>query len=94
MQNWNYGNIHLHSYPHVPFSKTPLKKIFERSFSSKGSRYTVHASPLNFANDSWEGIWGGNYKMISCLDMKNTDSFYIIDTGVSGNVLSPFYDDQ
>ncbi|KAL4430319.1 hypothetical protein ABPG74_019478 [Tetrahymena malaccensis] len=93
MQKWFYGELHQHHFIHIPFSKTPLKSLFERSYKSKGSKYTVHVSALDFQNDSWKGIWGGNYKMIASLD-QSQDSYFILDTGVSGNFLSPHYDDQ
>ena len=48
MTTWSYGRLHRHSYVHIPFSKTPLKKLYERSYSAKGSRFTVHVSKKDF----------------------------------------------
>lgn len=70
MNKWFYGDIHKNHFKHVPFSQTPFVNIFERSYPSKGSKYTVHASSKDFAHDSWNGIYGGNYKMICSLDQK------------------------
>ena len=79
---------------HIPFSKTPLKKLFERSYSAKGSKFTVHVSKKDFQNDSWDSMYGGNIKLINSLDQVNSTSYYILDTGTSGNILSAHYDDQ
>lgn len=65
---WTYGFLHRSVYPHTPFSRTALKPLFERSYSSKGSKFTVHVSTMDFGNESWNGIWGANYKMIASLD--------------------------
>ena len=68
MNQWKYGRIHFHRHPHMPFSKTNLWPIFERSWESKGSKFTVHLSDPDLKNDNWEGMRGGNYKMICSLD--------------------------
>ncbi|EGR30548.1 hypothetical protein IMG5_129652 [Ichthyophthirius multifiliis] len=94
INDWKYGKLHSHRHPHVPFSKTNLWPIFERSWESKGSKHTIHLSLPNLKNDNWEGLRGGNYKMIASLDQQNSNSYYIIDTGISGYPFSKHYTDQ
>ncbi len=43
-------------------------------------------------NDRFYGIHSGNSKIVVSLD-RSEKSYYIIDTGNSGNILSRHYDD-
>ena len=93
MDDWQWGRIHKMDYPHGTFSITPLKPIFHRSTPAQGNGRTVNVARMKMETDSFAGVWSANMKMVSSL-REGDSSFIIVDTGVSGNVFSPHYDDQ
>ena len=92
-KKWNYGSLHKVKYNHVPFSETPLKPIFHREFPAPGNRRTVNVASWYVLFHELKGIHSGNLRMVA--DMApGSKSYFIIDSGVSENFMSPHYDDQ
>ena len=93
MDDWQWGRVHKMDYPHGTFSITPLRPLFHRSTPAQGNGRTANVARMKMETDSFAGVWSANMKMVASL--KEGDSSYIIvDTGVSGNLFSPHYDDQ
>lgn len=42
--DWQWKNVHVNEYPHVPFSFTPLKPLFHREVPIGGNANTVKVS--------------------------------------------------
>ena len=90
---WKWKYLHRQRLAHLPFTETPLRFFFDRTFYSSGTRRTVYVSTYNMRKEEFDGIHGGNYIMIVSLAKNDTD-FYLLDSGVSDNVFSRHYDDQ
>ena len=46
--DWQWKNVHVNEYPHIPFSFTPLKPFFHREVSIGGNGNTVKVSKYSF----------------------------------------------
>lgn len=71
---------------------TPLKIFFERSYVGEGNRRTINVGGVNHLPDNWDSWYSPNYRQIIDLSEAN-DSYYVLDTGISENIFSPYYDD-
>ncbi|EGR31980.1 penicillin amidase family protein, putative [Ichthyophthirius multifiliis] len=92
-KKWNWGNVHNHRFDHKPFSQSLLWFIFERSYIGQGNKRTINVGGVNHIPDKWDSWYTANFRMI--LDFQGIDnSWWVIDTGVSENPFSNFYDDQ
>lgn len=88
-QIYNWGEIHIKRYSHNLYSFTPLKMLFERYSYVGGNKYSLDAT---CQNSDLSSFMAANYRAIYDLDDENGKSYWIIDTGVSGDVFSPYYD--
>lgn len=92
-ESWQWGAVHKHRFDHKPFSQTPLRKIFERSYVGEGNRRTINVGGVNHLPNNWESWYSPNYRQVTDLSESN-ESFYVLDTGISESIFSPHYDDQ
>ena len=90
--NWKWGSLHTIDYPHQPLSATPLKSIFHREYPGFGNKRTVNVAMYQLENN-FKGIHTANYRLVASLD-ESQESYYSIDSGISGNAFSKHYDDQ
>ncbi|MBK8796347.1 MAG: penicillin acylase family protein, partial [Anaerolineales bacterium] len=89
---WRWDRIHITQYPHNPFSQVSyLKWLFHRTIANGGDRYTVNVAPVNLDDPYVQTHSPGYRHIVDLSDMAN--SRFMITTGLSGNVLSPHYDD-
>ncbi|HQY89988.1 penicillin acylase family protein [Caldilinea sp.] len=92
MNAWRWDRIHITQYPHNPFSQVSyLKWLFHRTIANGGDRYTVNVAPVNLDDPYVQTHSPGYRHIVDLSDMAN--SRFMITTGLSGNVLSPHYDD-
>ena len=66
--DWTWGKLHVNSYEHLPWSKTPLKYLYHRDVPWGGNENTVNVS-IYFRSKSYEkpiisSVAGSNYKQI------------------------------
>jgi penicillin amidase len=57
-----------------------------------GNKRTINVGGVNHIPDKWDSWYTANYRMVVDLDLNNK-SYWIIDTGVSENPFSVYYDD-
>jgi len=91
---WQWGKLHTLTIYH-PFGKSSsLMGYFMNigPFPMGGSFATVNPQPYRLSNP-WEGYHGASLRyIIDFSNMKN--SLRVIPAGISGNFMSPHYDDQ
>jgi penicillin amidase len=94
IDEWKWGKLHTLTFYH-PFGKaSPLMGYFMNigPFPMGGSIATVNPQPYRLSNP-WGGYHGASLRYIIDLsNMKN--SRRVIPAGISGNFMSPHYDDQ
>jgi penicillin amidase len=94
MDDWKWGKLHTLTFYH-PFGKSSsLMGYFMNigPFPMGGSFATVNPQPYRLSKP-WEGYHGASLRyIIDFSDMKN--SLRVIPAGISGNFMSPHYDDQ
>jgi len=94
VDDWIWGKLHTLTIYH-PFGKSSsLMGYFMNigPFPMGGSFATVNPQPYRLSNP-WEGYHGASLRhIIDFSNMKN--SLRIIPAGISGNFMSPHYDDQ
>ena len=95
MTKWRWGTAHHALFEHLPFSQFPvLDGIFDREVEASGGAYTLRRGDFRFdADRPYAAVHGSGYRAI--YDLAHPDnSLYVNSTGQSGNVFSPYYDDQ
>ena len=94
VEDWQWGKLHTLTIYH-PFGKSsPLMGYFMNIGPSPmdGGIDTVNPQPYRLSNP-WEGYHGASLRyIIDFANMKN--SRRVIPAGISGNFMSPHYDDQ
>lgn len=94
VDNWKWGNLHTLTLYH-PFGKTSSIMGYFMNigpYPMGGSLATVNPQPYRLAKP-WEGYHGASLRyIIDFADRKN--SRRVIPAGISGNFMSPHYDDQ
>jgi penicillin amidase len=94
IDEWNWGRLHTLTFYH-PFGKSsPLMGYFMNigPFPMGGSLVTVNPQPYRLSKP-WGGYHGASLRyIIDFSNMKN--SRRVIPAGISGNFMSPHYDDQ
>ena len=94
VKDWQWGKLHTLTIYH-PFGKSsPLMGYFMNigPVPMGGGIATVNPQPYRLSNP-WEGYHGASLRyIIDFADMKN--SRRVIPAGISGNFMSPHYDDQ
>jgi penicillin amidase len=93
IKEWKWGKIHRMDFKNIPFSETPLKPIWHRSYEAGGNTRTINVASHYLEQHNFDGIHGPNLRLI--VDMNN-QSFILtsIDTGLSDRVLSSHFQDQ
>ena len=43
-EDWTWGRLHVNSYEHLPWSKTPLKMFYQRDVPVGGNENTINVS--------------------------------------------------
>jgi penicillin amidase len=94
VDDWQWGKLHTLTLYH-PFGKSSsLMGYFMNigPFPMGGSIATVNPQPYRLS-DPWEGYHGASLRYI--IDFSNIkNSRRVIPAGISGNFMSPHYDDQ
>jgi len=94
VDDWKWGKLHTLTFYH-PFGKSsPLMGYFLNigPFPMGGSFASVNPQPYRLSKP-WEGYHGASLRyIIDFSNMKN--SRRVIPAGISGNFMSPHYDDQ
>jgi penicillin amidase len=94
VEDWQWGKLHTLTIYH-PFGKSsPLMGYFMNigPMPIGGGIATVNPQPYRLSNP-WEGYHGASLRyIIDFADRKN--SRRVIPAGISGNFMSPHYDDQ
>ena len=94
VDGWKWGQLHtLTIYHPLGKSSSLLGALLNIGpFPTGGSFATVNPQPYRLSNP-WEGYHGASLRyIIDFSNMKN--SLRVIPTGISGNFMSPHYDDQ
>ena len=92
--DWKWGKLHTLTIYHPLGKSSSLMGYFMNigPFPMGGSFATVNPQPYRLSNP-WEGSHGASLRyIIDFSNMKN--SLRVIPTGISGNFMSPHYDDQ
>jgi len=96
---WQWSNLHMNEYPNLPWTKTPLKYIFDRNVGTPGNDNTPNVSKIsarkNVNNTVMSSNASANFKMLIEFAKNPEDdrSFFSIDTGMNGNLFSGNYFD-
>ncbi len=94
VKNWVWGDLHTLTLYHAFGKKSSLMGFFMNigPYPMGGSLATVNPQPYKLTNP-WGGYHGASLRYIFDMgDMKN--SIRVIPAGISGNFMSPHYDDQ
>jgi penicillin amidase len=94
MTRWHWGDAHRVIDEHQPFGAIPLlSSIFNREAPISGGAFTLRRGDFSFASPRpYAAIHGPGYRAI--YDLADPDaSLFVLSTGESGNVYSPYYDD-
>lgn len=95
MTRWRWGEAHHAIFAHLPLGEVPvLGNLFNREIEASGGAFTIRRGDFKFSSSRpYAAIHGSGYRAI--YDLAHPDnSLYVITTGESGNVFSPYYDDQ
>lgn len=67
-KDWQWKNVHVNEYAHIPFSLTPLKALFHRETPVGGNGNTVKVSKYSFKRlknqKAFKSTHTPNYKQI------------------------------
>jgi acyl-homoserine lactone acylase PvdQ len=97
--DWEWKNVHVNEYAHVPFSFSPMKPLFHREVPIGGNANTVKVSKYSLKRvkqqKSFKSTHTPNYKQVvqfadNPADQKTLISF---DGGQSGNLFAGHYFD-
>lgn len=95
IESWDVKVVHHTKSSHAPFSKLPiLSNLFDVSTPSRGGAYTLNRAIPEWGNEKEPYVvkFGTSYRGVFDLGDLNNSRF-IISSGQSGNVLSPYYRD-
>ncbi|WP_035061652.1 penicillin acylase family protein [Andreprevotia chitinilytica] len=92
-QDWRWGDAHHARFEHRPFTKHPLlSRLFNIETPSAGDTFTVNVGRINFKDEQhpFDSRHGAVFRALYDLaDLEH--SRFVLATGQSGNVLSPYY---
>jgi penicillin G amidase len=94
MDDWQWGKVHSTHYPHSLFTNIKvLDSIFDRSIGHAGDAFTVDVASAVFSKEKgFQDDASASYRQV--LDVADwSRSYFINNTGQSGNVFSRHYDD-
>ena len=95
LTRWRWGKAHHAVFPHLLFGEMPvLSGIFNREVEASGGDFTIRRGGFRWAAARpFAAVHGSAYRAIYSLADLDA-SLYVISTGESGNLFSPWYDDQ
>jgi acyl-homoserine lactone acylase PvdQ len=99
-KDWEWKNLHVNEYSHMPFSQTKLKPLYHREVPIGGSYYTVKCSKYSFKKfqmqKTFKSNHSPNYKQVIQFAESPEDQvmLFSFDGGQSGNLLAGHYFDM
>ena len=104
-EDWAWRKLHKTQYPHYPLSDSHLAEghppsdesifsdFFHRQIANHGDGDTINVAPVSFKRDArYLQFYGPSYRQVVTFGADNP-SYFIQNTGQSGNVFSQHYDD-
>ncbi|KZN34205.1 hypothetical protein N480_21620 [Pseudoalteromonas luteoviolacea S2607] len=94
-EDWQWGEVHKVKLPHTTFGSHPvLGKVFNKEHAAEGGLYTVNVAGGSYSkDDGYVKSLGAAYRQL--IDLGDLSSArFIVDTGQSGQLLSPHYVDM
>jgi penicillin amidase len=90
----SWGEVHYNYYPSIFFDKIPvLNEFFSRRVSTGGNKNTVKVSKSKYNHHHGALVSNHAASLKYICDLSNMEQPYLtVDTGVSGNILSKYYD--
>jgi len=90
--SWRWDRAHEATFSHTPFSLVPvLSSVFELREPMGGGVFTIQRAAYRYASrEPYAAVHGSGYRAVYDLGDPNA-SIYMIATGQSGNVYSPYY---
>lgn len=94
MKAWRWGDAHQATFSHTPFGFIPvLSKIFGLREEMGGGNAVIQRAAYRYSNrEPFAAVHGSGYRAVYDLGAPDT-SIFMISTGQSGNIYSPFYAD-
>lgn len=95
-KQWRLDQIQEADYVHVPFSETkPLDQIFGRRIGNGGSENSVAvASSYLVEEEGFRQNFGAGFRQIFALGRTQSEHWFVLSTGQSGNAASAHYADM
>jgi penicillin amidase len=92
MAAWRWGDVHQATFSHTPFGFVPLlRDVFGLREPMGGGVSTVQRAAYRYSNrEPFAAVHGSGYRAVYDLGDPNK-SIFMIATGQSGNVYSPYY---
>ncbi len=93
MTSWTWGEGHKARFSHQIFGGIPVLSMFsDPTIAAGGGTRTLNNTAVDYSSDSCcEASYGSRYRQI--IDLADVNqSLFMIGPGVSGNLLSPYYD--
>ena len=92
MSNWRWGDAHQAVFSHTPFGFVPgLSQLFGFREPMGGGNSAIQRAAYRYSNrEPYAAVHGSGYRAIYDTGAPDT-SLYMVSTGQSGNVYSPFY---
>ncbi|MBP6013175.1 MAG: penicillin acylase family protein [Alphaproteobacteria bacterium] len=89
---WRWGEAHAASFSHTPFGFVPgLRDLFGLREVMGGGNSTIQRAAYRYSNrEPFGAVHGSGYRAVYDLGNPNA-SIFMISTGQSGNVYSPYY---
>ena len=96
INNWNWGKVHILEHEHAFNANATLAPYFNVGpFESSGGTDVINNIQFSLSGDGiYEAFAGPSCRRVIDLTNLENESWSILPTGQSGNVLSPFYQDQ
>ena len=92
MNAWRWGQAHQATFSHAPFGFVPLlRDVFGLREPMGGGIFTIQRAVYRYSNrEPYAAVHGSGYRAVYDLGNPNA-SIYMIATGQSGSVYSPYY---
>lgn len=93
-QTVTWSDLHQMGYPNVPFTRTPLRKIFDRSVPAHGGINTINVAAFRFFRFDEQHFTGTHSANLKIMSNMNGTVHYSLDTGISENYFTKHYFDM
>lgn len=92
IEKWRWDRAHQATFSHTPFGFVPgLRELFGLREPMDGGVFTIQRAAYRFSNrEPFAAVHGSGYRAVYDLGDPNA-SIYMIATGQSGNIYSPYY---